>query len=120
MRRAFPTSKYRNKKTVIDGLTFDSKGEACWYQTLKQLERIGEISNLRRQVAFVLAPPVKIKGETRARPAVRYFADFVYEENGQEVVDDFKSTATAKLSTFRLKQHLMKTVHGIDIRIKKC
>lgn len=119
MKSFFKKTKYANKKTVIDGITFDSKGEASRYFLLKDLERAGKISNLRRQVKFVLAPAVKIEGEKRKRPELTYYADFVYLQNGLEVVDDFKSPITQKLSTFRIKQHLMKTVHGIDVRVSQ-
>ena len=33
------TSKYRNKKTVVDGITFDSKKEANRYCQLKMMEQ---------------------------------------------------------------------------------
>lgn len=39
--------KYHNRKTVIDGITFDSAKEARRYMELKLLERAGEISNLQ-------------------------------------------------------------------------
>lgn len=31
------------------------------------------------------------------------------------VVEDVKSPASAKLAAYRLKRHLMRTVHGIEI-----
>jgi len=46
-------SKYRNRKTVVDGITFDSKREAARWQELKLLERAGEITELERQVEYV-------------------------------------------------------------------
>ena len=47
---------------------------------------------VERQVPFVLAPPVKIAGEKRARPALRYTADAAYGEvkSGKYVVEDCK------------------------------
>ena len=75
------------------------------------------VTELRRQVVFVLAPKVKIAGEKRARPAIRYVADFTYQQKGRLVVEDVKSPVTARLPAFRLKQHLMATVHGLEIRI---
>ena len=38
--------KYRSKRTVIDGITFDSKKEANRYCELKLLEKSGEIKIL--------------------------------------------------------------------------
>jgi len=39
-------SKYRNKKTEVDGIVFDSQKEASRYLDLKMLEVLGEIKNL--------------------------------------------------------------------------
>lgn len=102
--------KYANQKTEIDGILFDSKAEARYYRTLQIRVRAGEISNLRRQVVFELAPSVVIAG--RKRPPLRYIADFVFEQNGQTVVADVKG---AEPAAYRIKRHLMKSVHGIDI-----
>ena len=52
----------------------------------------------------------------KAKPAVRYVADFVYQEQGAQVVEDVKSVVTRKHPVYRLKKHLMKHVHGIEVR----
>lgn len=109
--------KYGNKKTKIGDITFDSKREAERWSHLRILERAGHISGLRRQVVFVLAPSVKFAGARAAKPALRYFADFEYIENGVRIVEDVKSEATAKKEAFVIKRHLMKHLHGIDMRI---
>lgn len=51
MRRA---PKFHNRKVTIDGETFDSAGEAKWFQNLKLMQRAGAIHNLRRQVSMPL------------------------------------------------------------------
>lgn len=105
-------SKFGAVKTVIDGITFDSKAEARYYGQLKQLERSGEIQDLRLQVPYELAPAVVIGG--RKRPALRYLADFVYRTTtGQTVVADVKGAIT---DSYRIKRHLMKAVHGIEVQ----
>jgi len=109
--------KYRNKKTAIGGVTFDSRREAERWSHLCVLQRAGHISELRRQVAYVLAPSVKFAGARAAKPAIRFIADFEYVENGARIVEDVKSVPTAKLPAFQLKRHLMKHLHGIDVRI---
>lgn len=107
--------KYGNKKIEIDGMLFDSRREGKRWLDLMLLERAGQISGLTRQVPFELAPGCKLLGEKRARPAVRYYADFVYSSPTDGiVVEDVKGLDTP-LS--RLKRHLMKTVHGIDVRL---
>lgn len=109
--------KYGNKKTKIGDVTFDSKREAERWGHLCILQRAGHISGLRRQVAFELAPAVKFDGAARQKPSLRYIADFEYVENGARVVEDVKSPATSKLEAFQIKRHLMKHLHGIDVRI---
>ena len=52
-------SKYHNKKVMIDGIKFDSKKEANRYQELKLMQRAGIISDLQRQVKYVLIPSQK-------------------------------------------------------------
>lgn len=105
------TSKYRAKPVTIDGIRYASQGEARRHADLKLLERAGLITDLRHQVAFELAPAVSI--QCRKRPALKYLADFVYREAGREVVEDFKGRIT---EGYRIKRHLMKTVHNIEIR----
>lgn len=107
-------SKYGAKATVVGDLNFDSKREARRWGELQLLERAGKIGSLERQVVYVLAPSVKIEGEARARPALRFKADFKYVENGATVVEDAKGFAG---TAFRIRQHLMKHVHGIDVKL---
>ena len=109
-------SKYNAQRIEKDGMKFDSVKEYKRYIELTALMQRGEISELKCQVKFVLAPKVKIQGEKRAKPALRYFADFTYIENGAFVVEDVKSAITRKLASYRNKKHLMKTVHDIDIK----
>lgn len=102
--------KYANRRVEIDGQTFDSKAEARYWGVLQIRLKAGEIRNLRRQVPFELAPAVVIGG--RKRPPLRYVADFVWEEDGKTIVADVKGAVPA---AYRIKRHLMKAVHGIDI-----
>ena len=111
-------SKYGAKKTTIDGITFDSRAEARRHCQLLILERSNAITGLSRQVSFDLCPSVKFKGAARAKPALRYVADFVYTDcaTGKQVVEDVKGVLT---DVFTIKRHLMLAVHGIDILITK-
>lgn len=104
-------SKYKNVKVVYDGKKFDSKKECYRYIQLKEIEKNGNISDLKTQVVFELAPSVIING--RKKPPIKYKADFVYKQNGIKVVEDVKGKLTA---VYVIKRHLMKAVHGIDIR----
>ena len=109
-------SKYRNKKTEYDGITFDSKKEAARYAELKLLERAGEIKLLERQKKFVLIPAQRQDGKLIERECA-YKADFTYlERQGAEwvaVVEDVKGKRT---DTYKIKRKLMLYQHGIRIR----
>lgn len=94
-------NKYKNKKIVVDNIKFDSVLEANRYQELKLLQRAKQISNLRLQVPFLLQEGFKKNGKTYQ--AIKYIADFVYEENGQTIVEDTKGMKT---ETFKIKQKL--------------
>lgn len=109
-------NKFGAIKTEVAGITFDSKAEARRYGQLIMLERAGHIAGLTRQVPFVLAPSVKFEGAKRIKPALRYVADFCYSDikTGRVVVEDVKGAITP---LFRVKQHLMKSVHNIDIKV---
>ena len=100
-------SKYRAIKTMSDGHTFDSRLEAKRYAQLKLMERAGAIKNVKCQVPFVL-----IEKNENGR-AIKYVADFVYEENGQMVVEDTKGIKTP---VYRLKKRLMQEKYGITIK----
>ena len=106
--------KYGNRKTTVDGITFDSAKEAQRWQELKLLERAGQIFELQRQVPFVLIPKQERNGKVIERPVV-YKADFVYTENGEEVVEDVKSPAT-KTKEYIIKRKLLLWQFGIRIR----
>ena len=116
---AAPTTtvpKYRNKKVESGGVRFDSRKESKRWAKLEALAQAGVITNLQRQVVFVLAPAVKFAGEARTKPALRYVADASYTEAGQVVVEDVKSEITRAHPVYRIKRHLMKTVLGLEIR----
>jgi hypothetical protein len=116
-------NKHKAKKTTLLGIDFQSMKEAKRYNELLLLLKAGEISNLRLQVPFELAPSVKFDGEPRKKPALRYLADFVYnDKNGNQIVEDAKGFDKKhgkwrEDGAFRIKRHLMATVHGIQIKL---
>ena len=109
MQRPARPSKYRNQRCEHEGVTFDSRRERDRWVVLRRELAAGLISELERQVAFVLAEPVVING--RKKPALRYVADFVYERDGKTVIEDVKGVITAE---YRIKRHLM-AVRGLQI-----
>lgn len=106
-------SKYHNKKVIIDGIKFDSKKEANRYQELKLMQRAGIISDLQRQVKYVLIPSQKGDDGRVVERHCTYIADFVYvDENGKKVVEDTKGYRT---SDYKIKRKLMLYIHGVKI-----
>lgn len=99
-------NKYGNIKTVLDGIKFDSKKEANRYAELKLLEKAGLITDLELQKVFVLQPSYIDKFGKKERP-IKYIADFVYTENGKQVIEDVKSEATRKNKDYRIKKKIM-------------
>ena len=115
--KAAKRNKFNASKVECDGMTFDSKKEHKRYIELKAMQQRGEIFGLEHHTKFELAPKTKLEGEKRAKPAIRYFADFTYYiSTGEYIVEDVKSAATRKLASYRNKKHLMKTVFNIDVR----
>lgn len=116
-------SKYRNKKCVVDGIVYDSKKEMQRHTELKLLEQAGEITDLQRQVEFLLIPEQREPDTIGKRGGVKkgklierkccYIADFVYIENGERVVEDTKGIRT---KDYVIKRKMMLAKYGIRIR----
>lgn len=104
-------NKFNAKRTVVDGITFDSKREADRYLVLKGMEEDGAITDLRRQVRYELVPAFDVDGR-HYRP-VYYVADFVYVEDGNETVEDVKGMRT---DVYRLKSKLFARRYGKVIK----
>ena len=103
---AIVRSKYHNRKTK----GFDSAKEWRRNQELEALQRAGEISELNRQVPFVLMPSYTIADETtrqgfRTVREIRYIADFTYRlKDGTRIIEDVKGMQT---DVFKIKRKLL-------------
>ena len=94
-------SKYGNKKTELDGVTYDSKKEARRAAELNLMLKKGEIVTLARQVRF------------RLTKGIEYVADFVYTtKDGIQIIEDVKGMKT---DVYKLKKKLMKELRGVEI-----
>lgn len=107
-------SKFKNIRTVIDGISFDSKREGARYCELKLLEKAGEIGNLELQPSFKLScgdRPILIKspGYPNGRQAT-YRADFAYwcPKREKRVIEDSKGYRT---DIFKLKKAIVEAMH---------
>lgn len=105
-------SKYRNVRTEVDGIVFDSKKEAGRWRELCLLQRAGEIKELQRQIPF----SIDIHGEH----ICKYIADFFYQEKlptkaevWKTVIEDCKGYRT---EVYKLKKKLVAAVYGYYIR----
>ena len=109
-------AKYGNKKTVIDGIKFDSIAESRRYIQLKHLEEIGEISHLRLQPRFDYFAENTLTKAGKPSLLFLYKADFDYcTDDGKYIVEDVKSKFTDKLPVFNLKKKLIEDRHGVEI-----
>ena len=125
--------KYKNIKTkTFDGIEFDSKKEAIRWTELKLLERAGEITNLQRQVTYLLIPAQyetierysktgrRLKDDTKLlERECSYIADFVYTDKrtGQTVVEDVKGYQEGlAYRLFKIKRKLMLYIYKIRIK----
>lgn len=80
-------NKFGAIPVVVDGVRFDSTGEANRWDDLLKLQCAGAIAELRRQVAYDLhAPGGAVVG--------RIVLDFTYTEGGATVYEDWKGYRT--------------------------
>ncbi len=104
-------SKYKAKKTLVDGVVFDSKKEAARYQELKLLEKAGVIKDLSLQPNFLLQDKFKYRGKIHRK--IEYIADFQYYvvKDKKWVIEDVKGFKT---DVYKLKKKLFLKKYGKD------
>ena len=119
--------KYRNKKTTVNGITFDSKKEGKVYVILKGLEEQGKITDLELHPKWELIPKVtesyvkhlKTKDKVCERTVqlpITYSADFAFTHQGKRIVADVKPSSKLMLpKEFILKEKMMRYFHNIEI-----
>ena len=128
--------KYGNHKIKNAYGTYDSQLEYARFIFLSNREKEGEITNLRRQVEYLLIPAqygTEIKHLKTKDKEVRvllersgaYIADFVYARNGETIVEECTGadkkyqgrTFSTRTADFNIKKKLMLWVHHIQIKI---
>lgn len=124
------TKKRKNKLNAEKTDGYASRHEARRAWELKMLQRAGKISNLREQVKYVLVPAIwkEIPRTGKRGQALKpkrvcvqrelaYWADFVYEKDGQTVVEDakgYRGGATYRIFVNKKKQ--MRQIYGIEVK----
>lgn len=118
-------SKYKNHKINFDGETFDSMKEYWRYIELLHMQQEGKITELQRQVKYILIPAQREPDTVGARGGVKkgkllerevaYYADFVYRltDSGTLIVEDTKGVKTTE---YILKRKMMLYFHKIRIK----
>lgn len=116
-------SKYNNKKTEFNGITFHSKKECDYYKWLLALKEAGDIKDIKLQPEFIvfegerhnsnskfkeieskLFKNKEIKGKQRD---ITYIADFEITLNsGDKIVVDVKSSEGNLTEVYRIKRKL--------------
>ena len=91
---------------------FDSRGEARRWRELLLLQRGGVITDLRRQVPY---PLMTIGREGLPTKFATYVADYVYTENGLEIIEDHKSAGIMD-PVAKLKLRCMEAM-GITVKL---
>ena len=101
-------SKYKARKAIFNGKTYDSKKEAQYAERFYNLLLEGEISELQEQIRFdIVVNGTKIGW---------YVCDFVICSNrGWEYYDVKGFRGGAAYSMFKYKKKLIKALYGIDI-----
>jgi hypothetical protein len=92
---------------TMDGIVFDSKKEATRYAELKLLQRAGKIESVEIQPSW--------KVEINGKHFCRFTADFAYRDGFSLVIEDVKSTGTAKDAAYRLRKKAAELAYGIHV-----
>lgn len=106
------TSKYKNIKTTVGNLKFDSKKEAKRFEELLLLLKAHEIEDLKLQHSFTLIESYTALDGEKIK-AMKYIADFTYTDRKRGfVVEDVKGKRT---DVYKMKKKLMKDIYDISI-----
>ena len=101
-------AKYRNVR--VDG--YDSLKERERHHELLLLQDAGRISDLRRQVKFELIPTQRDTYGRIIEREVSYYADFVYMQNEELIVEDCKGIRTRD---YIIKRKMLLKKYGMRI-----
>ena len=112
-------NKFGARKIRNEWGEFDSRAEMARYIELVQMQRVGLINGLQRQVKYEIIPAIRVQKEIALKTktkvverveekAAHYTCDFQYFQNGVLVIEDAKSEATRKEKDYVLRRKLMK------------
>lgn len=112
-------NKFGARKIRNEWGEFDSRAEMARYIELVQMQRVGLINGLQRQVRYEIIPAIRVQKEIALKTktkvvervdekAAHYTCDFQYTQDGVLVIEDAKSEATRKEKDYVLRRKLMK------------
>lgn len=109
----------KEQRTHSDGTVLATKAELKRYATLRQLESVGAIKNLQRQVRHeLILPVVNVPIKTPTGRTAVYTSDFEYDEirSGMmnHVIEDVKGYNDEK-AKFRIA--VFEAIYGINVTI---
>lgn len=97
------------EERTLGGVVFASKKEMKRYAELQLLQRAGEVQDLELQPEFRVS--------INDQHFCTYTADFAYTEKGQRVIEELKSTGTAKDAAYRLRKKAAELFYGIKVKV---
>lgn len=84
----------------LDFAKIDSLAEATRLGELRLLQHAGLISDLEKQVRF---PLLAHHPDGKPRVVGHYIADFVYQRDGAQVIEDAKGSAVTDIAAWKLR-----------------
>ncbi len=100
------TPKYRSVATTVDGIRFDSKKEARFYEELKIRKATGEVWYWLRQV------PIHLPGGTK------YVADFLVFFKDPDRAPEYVDVKGVKTQVFLVKKREVEHHYPIRISVR--
>lgn len=106
-------NKFGNRKTVVDGIKFDSRAEAKYYEQLKWLKKAKQIKDFKLQPIFLLQEAFKKNGNTIRK--IEYKADFeIHNLDGSVEIIDVKGVET---EAFKIKKKLFEKRYPYSLKL---
>lgn len=95
---------------IAEIITFDSMLECDRYEYLLEQQKQGKISDLKHHLSLPLLPSYENYNGDKI-PELRYNADFVYKENGKNIVEDVKGASLFQDSRFEAIKQIFDYVY---------
>jgi len=96
-------NKFSAVRTERDGWTFDSKKEARYYDTLKLLQKAGDV------LFFLCQVPIRLPGKTK------YVCDFLVFYKGGII--EFVDVKGIQTNIFKLKKRQVESLYPFEIKL---